>query len=86
MVGGVKIPLQDFAQKMQGDYAQGGAYLQDTTVLQPWFTVMFKASNRPLDAHNQVNSLHTICCHSKSMDIVTFSIKFMCHKWMEVCQ
>ena len=30
---GVKIPLQDFALKMQGGaYARGGAYLRDTTV------------------------------------------------------
>ena len=75
---GIKIPPQDFALR--------GAYLRDTTVLQLWFTVMFKASNRPLDAHNQVNYLHAICCHSKSMDIVTFSIKIMRHKHMGVCQ
>ena len=32
-MGGVKIPLQDFALKMQGGaYARGGAYLRDTTV------------------------------------------------------
>ena len=30
---GIKIPLQDFAPKMQGGaYARGGAYLRDTTV------------------------------------------------------
>ena len=30
---GIKIPLQDFAPKMQGGaYARGGAYLWDTTV------------------------------------------------------
>ena len=31
---GIKIPLQDFALKMQGEaYARGGAYLRDTTVM-----------------------------------------------------
>ena len=29
---GIKIPLQDFALKMQRAYARGGAYLRDTTV------------------------------------------------------
>ena len=31
----IKIPLHDFALKMQGGgaYARGGAYLRDTTVL-----------------------------------------------------
>ena len=30
---GIKIPLQDFALKMQGGaYARGGAYLRDPTV------------------------------------------------------
>ena len=30
---GIKIPLHDFALKMQGGaYARGGAYLRDTTV------------------------------------------------------
>ena len=60
LMRGIKIPPQDFALREE-------AYLWDTTVLQLWFTVMFKASNRPLDAHNQVNCLHIICCHSKSM-------------------
>ena len=30
---GIKIPLPDFALKMQGAYARGGAYLWDTTVV-----------------------------------------------------
>ena len=33
----IKIPLQDFALKMQGGaYARGGAYLRDTTVHVVW--------------------------------------------------
>ena len=31
---GIKIPQYEFALKMQGAYARGGAYLWDTTVLQ----------------------------------------------------
>ena len=36
LMRGIKIPPHDFALKMQGGggaYAQGGAYLRDTTVL-----------------------------------------------------
>ena len=32
LMRGIKIPQQDFALKMQGAYARGGAYLWDTTV------------------------------------------------------
>ena len=32
---GIKIPPQDFALKMQGEFMRGGgAYLRDTTVIQ----------------------------------------------------
>ena len=36
LMGGIKVPWQDFALKMQGGgraYAQGGVYLWDTTVI-----------------------------------------------------
>ena len=34
---GIKIPQYEFALKLQGGgaYARGGAYLRDTTVIQP---------------------------------------------------
>ena len=31
-MGGIKIPQQDFALKMQGEGGGGGAYLRDSTV------------------------------------------------------
>ena len=33
LMRGIRIPLHDFAPKMQGLMPEGGAYLRDTTVL-----------------------------------------------------
>ena len=49
------------------------------------FTVLFKTSNWPLDAHDKINSLYDICHHNKSMDNGTCNIKIMLHEWTEVC-
>ena len=37
-------------------------------------TVLFIASNRPLNEYNWVSLLHAICCYHKSTDSVMFSI------------
>ena len=63
---GIKIPQQDFALKMQvgggggGAYAQGGAYLWDTTVIffpvfvsyQQKIRCIFQVQERTIATHN----------------------------------
>ena len=44
------------------------------------FALPFKASNRLLDTHDQVNSFHAICHINKSTESVALSVKIICHK------
>ena len=59
----IKIPLQDFALKMQGGaYARGGAYLRDTTVYGSFFFGVLGCNIYMLNGthYQTVNSLSNI--------------------------